>query len=292
LSNIAENLRTATEILRSSGVAEPRREANSLLAFALGRDKTFLVAHPEYELSGEEEIRFRGFVMRRADREPLQYITGRQEFYGLNFTVTPDVLIPRPETELIVEHAVEILKDKENPTFCEVGVGSGCISASILREIENAAAVGLDVSEKALAVAKLNAENNGVAGRLNLKISDVFAALGGDDGDEKFDLVVSNPPYVPREDLESLQAEVRDFEPVVALTDGSRDGLSIINRIIVEAPLFLKPDGFLLMEIGFNQASKVREMFPPEIWPRLEILPDLQGIPRMVRARLKSPAVY
>lgn len=283
MSSVAENIQIAAQILHESGVGEPRREAGSLLAFALRKDKTFLVAYPEYELSREEETRFREFLERRARREPFQHITGRQEFYGLDFIVNKDVLIPRPETELIVEDAIRILKDKENPEFCEVGVGSGCISVSILNEVKTATADGLDVSPQALEIAKLNAENNGVINRLELKISDVFAALET----KKFDLIVSNPPYIPREDIQNLQAEVRDFEPLSALTDGG-DGLSIVEKIIEESPRFLKSGGFLLLEIGFKQAEKVREMFRAETWQSVEILPDLQGIPRTLRAGLKG----
>lgn len=269
--------------MRESGVGEPRREAHSLLAFALQKDKTFLIAHPEYELSGAEETRFREFFERRARREPFQHITGRQEFYGLDFIVTKDVLIPRPETELIVENAIEILKDEENPIFCEVGVGSGCISISILHKVKTATATGLDISEKAIEITGLNAKNNGVTNRLELKISDVFAALET----EKFDLIVSNPPYIPGADVQTLQAEVRDFEPLQALTD-NRDGLSIIEKIVAQSPQYLKPEGFLLMEIGFDQADKARKMFAPETWQSVEILPDLQAIPRTVKSRLKS----
>jgi release factor glutamine methyltransferase len=283
VSNIAENIRIAAQILREHEIAEPRREANSLLAFALRKDKTFLIAHPEYELSGEEETRFREFLRRRAAREPFQYITGRQEFYGLDFVVNGDVLIPRPETELIVENACEVLREVENPFFCEVGFGSGCISVSILHEVKTASAVGLDVSEKALEIAKLNAGNNRVLNRLTLKISDVFGALGN----EIFDLIVSNPPYISREDVRTLQPEVRDFEPLAALTDGG-DGFSIIEKIIEDSPRFLKSGGFLLLEIGFDQSGKVREMFRSETWRSVEILPDLQGIPRTVKARLKG----
>lgn len=283
MSSIAENIKFAAQAFEESGIDEPRRQANSLLAFALRRDKAFLIAYPEYELSREEETRFRRFLERRAAREPFQHITGKQEFYGLDFIVTRDVLIPRPETELIVENAIRILKDKENSEFCEVGVGSGCISVSILHEVKTATATGLDVSEKALEIANLNAENNGVSNRLGLKISDVFAALEN----EKFDLIVSNPPYIPREDIEALQPEVRDFEPLSALTDGA-DGLSIIEKIILESPRFLKSDGFLLLEIGFNQSEKVREMFRAQTWRSAEILPDLQGIPRTVKALLRG----
>ncbi len=281
MPNIAETLQKATELLQKSGVAEPRREANSLLAFTLQKDRTFLITHSDYALSDEEEANFKTVLQRRAHREPLQYITGRQEFYGLDFTVTPDVLIPRPETEMIVENAIEILKTRKIARFCEIGVGSGCLSVAILHNVRTASAIGLDVSEEALKVAKLNAENHRVLERFELKISDVFDSLS----EEKFDLIVSNPPYIPRRDIENLQAEVRDFEPFNALTDGG-DGLSIIEKIIRDAPRFLKPEGFLLMEIGFGQASDVKKLFSPKIWQSLEILPDLQGIPRMVKSQI------
>ena len=276
---VSEILKKATEILQASGIAEPRREANSLLAFALEKDRTFLIAHSEYELSDEEETRFQEFLRRRASREPFQHITGRQEFYGLDFEVSKDVLIPRPETELIVENAIEILREKENPRFCEVGVGSGCISVSILYNVEIARAFGLDVSEKALQIAEKNAKKHEVSARLELKISDVFAVLE----DEKFDLIVSNPPYISIEDFLELQTEVQRFEPRNALTD-ERNGLSIVEKIILQSPDFLKSNGALLLEIGFGQAEKVREMFSTEIWQMVELLPDLQGIPRTVRA--------
>ncbi len=280
MPNIAERLREASGTLHSSGIIQSRREAYSLLALALKKDKTFLIAHPEYELSGEEEKRFKDFLIRRASREPFQYIVGKQEFYGLDFATTKDVLIPRPETELIVETAIEILRAKRNLNFCEVGIGSGCIAVSILHKIKTARAIGLDISPKALEIAAGNAATHKVSNRLELKISDVFEVLQN----EKFDLIISNPPYIPSKEIENLQAEVRDFEPIIALTDG-KEGLSITEKIIVESPKFLNKEGFLLLEIGFGQADKVREIFEQEIWRVVEILPDLQGIPRMVKAQ-------
>jgi release factor glutamine methyltransferase len=282
LSSIAEKLQAASEILKLSGIGEPRREANSLLALALKKNKTFLIAHPEYELSGEEEQRFQDFLSRRASREPLQYIAGKQEFFGLDFEVNRNVLIPRPETELIVELAIEILQTKKNSMFCEVGIGSGCIAVSILHRIETARAIGLDVSHKALQIAARNAATHKVSNRLELKISDVFEVLEN----EKFDLIVSNPPYIPSREIENLQAEVRDFEPIVALTDGN-EGLSIIEKIIVESPKFLNEASFLLLEIGFGQADAAREMFAPKIWKTVDILPDLQDIPRTIKAQIE-----
>jgi release factor glutamine methyltransferase len=278
---IAKILKNATEILQKSGIAEPRREANSLLIFTLKKDQTFLIAHNDYELSGDEQLQFQSLLQRRANREPLQYIRGEQEFYGLDFTLTPDVLIPRPETEIVVENAIEILRELENTRFCEIGVGSGCISISILHEVENTSATGADISAKALKIAKINAEKHQVAERFELKISDVFDNLNN----EKFDLIVSNPPYIPRKDIENLQAEVREFEPLNALTDG-KDGLSIIEKIIADAPKFLKLNGFLLMEIGHSQADEVKEMFDAKIWRTIEFLPDLQGIPRVVKSQI------
>jgi release factor glutamine methyltransferase len=280
LPSIFEHLNNAAKILQTSGIEQPRREVASLLAFALQRDKTFLIAHPEYKLSNVEEKRFQRFLQRRASREPFQYITGKQEFYRLDFLVTPDVLIPRPETELIVDAAIEILRGKKRAQFCEVGVGSGCISVSILHEEKLASAIGFDISNQALKIAQKNAETHRVLERLELKISDVFEALQN----EKFDLIVSNPPYISSEDTKNLQAEVRDFEPLMALTDGG-DGVSIIEKIITGAPTFLKDGGFLLLEIGFAQASRVSAMFSPPIWNDVDILPDLQGIARMVKAQ-------
>jgi release factor glutamine methyltransferase len=278
--NISEALKSATEVLRESQISDAAREAKSLLAFVLNRNQTFLVAHAEYELSFDEEKRFRDYVTRRARREPFQYIVGRQEFCGLDFSVTKDVLIPRPETEMIVEAAIEILRAKANSAFCEIGIGSGCIAISILHQVESASAIGADISEKALAVAGRNSARHRVSERLELRISNVFANLPN----KKFDLIVSNPPYIPRDDIKNLQAEVREFEPLAALTDGT-DGLSIIEKIIVGAPRFLKPDGFLLMEIGINQAVKVKALFDNKLWRGVEITPDFQTIPRMVKAR-------
>lgn len=282
LLSVSEILKSATGILRESSIEQPRREANSLLAFALRKDRTFLIAHNDYQLSSAENNRFRSILQRRANREPLQYITGKQEFYGLNFEVSKDVLIPRPETEIIVENALGILREIENPRFCEVGVGSGCISVSILHELKNASAVGLDISEKALEIARKNAETHQVLERFLLKTSDVFDALQS----ERFDLIVSNPPYISSEEMTNLQAEVGRFEPWTALTDG-KDGFSIIEKIIKDTPQFLNPNGYLLMEIGFGQAEKVSQMFAGEIWQTSEILIDLQGIPRTVRSRMR-----
>lgn len=279
--SIAESLAKAEATLAASGVAEPRREAMSLLILATKKDKTFLYARPEHVLTTEEVAILDVLLLRRASREPLQYISGVQEFFGLEFEVTPDVLIPRPETEMLVERALQILPTSNSEFFCDVGTGSGCIAVSILHQRPRAHGVGLDISRDALSVAARNAFRHRTSDRLELIDSDLFSALT----DQEFDLIVSNPPYVPERDMAGLQAEVRDFEPRGALTDNS-DGLSIIRRIVDESPRFLAAKGHLLMEIGFDQSEKVAAMFEPALWSHPELFPDLQGIPRLVSARL------
>jgi release factor glutamine methyltransferase len=283
VTTIRESLQLGADRLGAAGVADPKREAGSLLALALGRDRTFLIAHPEEAVADGDARRFEAFLTRRESREPFQYIAGKQEFYRLEFEVTPDVLIPRPETEMVVEAAVEFLRAQEKPRFCEVGLGSGCIAVSILHEVPAARAVGLDISPATLAVAARNAERHGVGERLEIRESDVFSALSGA---ERFALIASNPPYVPARHFAGLQEEVRDFEPRVALTDGG-DGLSIVRKIVQAAPSHLESGGLLLLEIGFDQADAVRQMFDLALWADVALRPDLQGIPRLVRAVLK-----
>jgi release factor glutamine methyltransferase len=278
--SIAEALREASEILRNSGVPEPRREAGSLLSFILDKDRTFLISHTEDQISDEILIQFKESIERRAGGEPLQYITGVQDFFGREFRVTPDVLIPRPETELLVEAAIEVSGGAGSaPFICDVGTGSGCIAITLLCEIKNARAVAIDKSPAALEVAKLNALNQSVAGRVTFAVSDCFNSL--DAGEYQFDLIVSNPPYVSAAIINGLQREVKDHEPLVALSPGP-DGLSIIRRLLIEAPAFLKSKGHMIMEIGFDQGDSVKGLVDEDVWALLEIRPDLQGIPRIV----------
>jgi release factor glutamine methyltransferase len=278
--NIASALEQAAEVLAEAGVADARREAASLLAFAINKDRTFLIAHPEQDLSAATLAAYKSFINRRSQHEPYQYIVGRQEFFGLDFEVTSDVLVPRPETEILVEKAIDILKDLPDPSFCEIGVGSGCISVSILHSVNVATATAVDVSDRAIAIARHNAEQNGVANRLSLQMADIFSEVAG-----RFDLVVSNPPYVPTRQIETLQAEVRRFEPLTAL-EGGADGLDIIKRIVKQSPGHLISHGVLLMEIGFDQSERVRQLFDGSVWETPEFIDDLQGIPRIVAAKL------
>lgn len=279
-ASISVVIREAAAVLQNAGVPEAWREASSLLAFILAKDRTFLIAHAEEPVPDEKLVQFQEGVERRAAGEPLQYITGVQDFFGREFRVTPDVLIPRPETELLVEAAIEVSGGRDAlPLICDVGTGSGCIAVTLLCELEKARAVAIDKSPAALEIAKLNASNFSVSDRAEFGISDCLDAL--DPRDYQFDLVVSNPPYVSASVLPGLQREVREHEPLIALSPGP-DGLTIIRRLIKETPAYIKPNGHLLMEIGFDQGEAVTELVKETPWHLLEIRPDLQGIPRIV----------
>ncbi len=275
--SIAEAMRSASQILDRARVPEPRREAGSLLSFILKKDRTFLLSHAEDQVADEFLIAFQETVERRAGGEPLQYITGVQDFFGREFHVTPDVLIPRPETELLVEAAIEVIGSE--PFVCDVGTGSGCIAITLLCEINNARAVAIDKSSAALEIAKVNAQNQSVAERMVFLVSDCFNSVDKDE--YQFDVVVSNPPYVSAAIIDGLQREVKDHEPLMALSPGA-DGLSLIRRLLLEAPAFLKAGGYMIMEIGFDQGEAVKDLVDESVWHLLEIRPDLQGIPRIV----------
>lgn len=273
--NIADAKSTGANRLAESGVPEPVREASLILAFALGKDAAFLYAHPEYELNVDETIRYGNAIERRSAREPLQYIVGIQEFYRHDFLVTPAVLIPRPETEMIVSKSIEFLSGRSSPRFLDVGTGSGCIAISILKHVPGASAVAVDISAEALKVAAKNADTHGVNEELELKVSDVYSQVGN----EQFDLIVSNPPYIPAEDIEGLQPEVRDHEPLGALTDGGV-GTAVIDRVINGAFERLTSGGLLLVEIGIGQDQTVLKAAKTEEWASTGIERDFQGIPR------------
>jgi release factor glutamine methyltransferase len=279
---IAEALRSGTETLQTASIESPEREAASLLKFVLKCDTAFLYAHPETRLDAVQSILFKAVVKRRAGHEPFQYITGVQEFYGLEFEVSRDVLIPRPETEILVEAAIDALRNVSAPHLCEIGVGSGCISVSILKNLPNATAIAADVSDGAIRVAAKNAEKHSVTDRLAFVRSNVFENVDGVD----FDAIVSNPPYIAASDIELLQEEVRSFEPRSALAGGP-DGLDIVKQIIEDAPKYLSAGGLLLIEIGWDQSERVADMLDNDIWKDVEFLPDLQGIPRILRANVR-----
>ena len=278
-TSIAEAILRGAHDLRKARVPEARREAGSLLAHVLDRDRTFILSHADDPINDAQLETFCRTLEWRAAGKPLQYITGHQEFFGLDFEVTGDVLIPRPETELLVEKALELVSTEASPIICDVGTGSGCIAITLLHELRRAGGTAIDVSPAAIEVAKRNAARHSVSERLELVVSDCFAGLNRKN--PLFDLIVSNPPYVSVRELENLQREVRDYEPHLALLAGE-DGLSIIRRLLVEAGTYLKSRGHFLFEIGFDQHRAVEQLVDPAVWKLLDIYSDLQGIPRTV----------
>lgn len=264
------------ESLRSAGVIDARLEAGSLLGHALNRDRTYLITHGDDRLTDEELDRFRTLIARRAAREPLQYIVGYQEFFKLTFEVTPYVLIPRPETELIVEAALELADQEQSLSILDVGTGSGCIVISLLNELKNAHAIATDISSNALGVARRNAQRHNVNDRVTFIQADSLSRLNQS---AAFSLVVSNPPYIPARDIVTLQSEVREHEPLTALVSGA-DGLDHIRALLRETPQLLHHDGYFIFEIGFGQSDAIEQLVDRTIWHLIEVRRDLQGIPR------------
>jgi release factor glutamine methyltransferase len=276
--SIVQALAAGAESLRSAGVADPRLEAGSLLAHAVNRDRTYLITHGNDMVSSEQVDRFRTLVARRAGREPLQYIIGYQEFFNLRFEVTPDVLIPRPETEIIIEAALELADRDRALLILDVGTGSGCIVISLLNELKNARALATDISPNALEVARRNAQRHDVSDRLTFVQADSLLKLNQRDA---FSLIVSNPPYIPAGDIATLQREVFEYEPLTALVSGA-DGLDHIRALLRETPQLLHHNGYFIFEIGFGQNDAIEQLVDGETWRLVEVKKDLQGIPRTV----------
>ena len=225
--------------------------------------------------------RFENLITQRAQKVPVAYLTGQREFMGLNFAVTLDVLIPRPDTEILVQVAIEKLSAIPNPTFVDIGTGSGAICVSILKYVKNSTAVAVDISKNAIDCAIFNAEKFGVDDRVTFHVGNLFEPLHG----QKFHAIISNPPYIPTKDLSTLQDEVQR-EPKSAL-DGGIDGLDFYREIVDNAPKFLFSGGFVAVEIGINQADVVRNLFAKK-FVEVESIRDLSGIERVVTATYEN----
>jgi release factor glutamine methyltransferase len=281
----ARSLRQWTDegaaVLAAAGVPTARLDAEVLLAEALGCDRTAIHARPDSRLSPEQAGAFLRSVERRAAREPLAYIIGRKEFWSLEFEVTPAVLIPRPETEVAVEVALELLRanNAQGASVCDLGAGSGCIAIALARELPHATVVAADLSPAALAVAGRNAAKLGVRERVELVASNLLAGLRG----RRFDLIVSNPPYVAAEEIGALEPELR-WEPELALNGGVA-GLEIIRWLFAEASEALRSGGWLVMEIGADQAAVARRMAVVNGFANVRVDPDYSGSPRVLVAQ-------
>jgi release factor glutamine methyltransferase len=262
-----------------------RRDAEALLLHALrtsvrGAARAWLIAHDDEAVAPDVAAGMDGLVKRRFAGEPMQYIIGEAEFYGLPFRVNRDVLIPRPETEHLVEKTIALAREFARPRIVDVGTGSGAIAIALARNLTDAQIVATDISAAALAVARENAERNGVAERVRLVEGDLFAPVAG----EQFDFVVANPPYVAGRDRDSLSVEVREYEPSQALFAGE-DGLAIYRRLIPAAFALLVPSGFVALEIGYGQELAVGALLAESRFTQIEFTADLQGIPRVASAR-------
>jgi release factor glutamine methyltransferase len=260
------------------GVENPRLDAEVLLSHILGKDRLYLYTHFDRPLDQRELAAYRDCVKKRVMRQPVAYITGCREFMGLTFSVSPDVLIPRPDTEILVEAAIDRLRQLEAPVVADLGTGSGAIIISVLRHVTKARGVAVDISAQALAVAEKNAEKLGVEDRLTLRAGDLLAPLEG----RLFDAILSNPPYIPLADIAGLEPEVRN-EPRLAL-DGGPDGLTFYRRIMTEGPAYLQQGGFIAVEIGIGQSEAVAELARQAGLTVNAIIKDYSGIERVVIA--------
>lgn len=273
-------LQQAIQKLEQSASMNPRLDAESLLMHVLQRERAYLYAHPELELACGELTRYSEAITARISGMPVQYITGHQEFWGLEFKVTPAVLIPRPETEHSVEMALEIAGTlRSHPLrIVDVGTGSGCIAIALASELPQAEIHAIDISAGALNVAQENAGRLGFAERISFWQGDLLLPFSG--AEERFDVVVSNPPYVGEQ--ETVQREVYRHEPKLAVFSGP-SGLEVYRRLIPQAMAVLKPGGWLVMEIGYSCEERVKTLLAG--WSAIRVQPDLQGIPRVLMAK-------
>lgn len=272
---IADVLRDGTRSLEAARIPQPRLTAEVLLAHVLGTGREHLHTHPEDTTASDSVRAYESAIARRLGREPLQYITGRQEFYGRPFHVDPSVLIPRPETELLVETVLGLCRSG-SPSILDVGTGSGCIAATLALELPSARVFGSDVSPEAVITARANARRLGAT--VFLGCSDLLSAWRG-----AFEFVVANPPYVARSESNGMQKEVVGHEPGIALF-GTAEPISMYRTLIRQSEERLAHGGWLVLEIGYTMAGDVKALFGAP-WTRVDDRPDLQGFPRVVIAQ-------
>jgi release factor glutamine methyltransferase len=258
-----------------------RRDAEFLLCHAIGRDRAWLLTHTNCGIEAEQGEHYDALLAQRVTGEPIQYIIGETEFYGLPFRVTSDVLIPRPETEHLVEKVLELAANFPAPRIIDVGTGSGCIAIALAHTLPQASITAIDLSKSALDIACENAKRNGID--LRFLEGDLLAPAT----EEKFEFVVSNPPYVPTTARATLAVEVREYEPALALFAGD-DGLEVYRRLIPAAIDALIPGGYVALEIGCGQSAMITELLAHSGFVQIEFVPDLQGIPRVACARRPS----
>jgi release factor glutamine methyltransferase len=277
---VLDVIQRSSEFLARKGVESPRLQVELLLAHILQLPRLKLYLNFDRQLTEDQTIRVRELVCRRGDREPLQHILGSTSFCGFELVVNRDVLVPRPETELLAERAWRLLESLENPKVLDVGTGSGCLAITLAIKSPTAQIHATDLSASAIDVARANAVRHAVTSRITFHESDLFSALPA----EQFDLIVSNPPYIPTNIVKALEPEVRDHDPRAAL-DGGPDGLTFYRRLAVESPPHLAEGGTLLAEFGDDQHGAVAAIFSEHGWTVEEIVQDLAMKPRIIIAR-------
>ena len=282
LVSLRDALTTAIDRLTAARVPSPRMNAELLLRFTLDCDRAYLYAHPERELTTEEQTRYEEALAQRARGIPAQYITGHQEFWGMDFIVNPAVLIPRPETEHVIETVLQLVNggraSSPGMRIVDVGTGSGCIALALAKELPEAEVHATDISPAALEVARANAARHQLENRIQFHETDLLQCLER----ARLDFVVSNPPYVGESEQDQVQLGVRKFEPRKAVFAGPT-GLEVIERLIPQAQAALKPGGWLVMEISGTIAQGVKRLLGR--WNNIQVTNDLQGIPRVASAR-------
>jgi release factor glutamine methyltransferase len=282
MRTVGEAKSWAAEMLAKARVKSAALAADILLGFTIGWDRVRIISHPEQPVTDDVWNNFQNLVARHASGEPLHYITGEREFYGLPFRVTPAVLIPRPETEILVEKTIALMHGYSFPVrFLDIGTGSGCIAISIAHAVPSCTGWAVDISGDALEIARENASRHGVADRIQFVRGDLLEDLSAE---LRFEFILSNPPYVPLRECDNLPPDVRNFEPHIALF-GGESGLEIYSRLMPQVPSHLVPGGHLLVESGAGQAERIRETTERAGLSVETILNDLQGIPRCVVAR-------
>jgi release factor glutamine methyltransferase len=287
---VLELLNWSTNTLKEYQIENPRLNAELLLARSLnlGREELYMRLHGQPKEREKEALE--KLIQRRISGEPLQYILERQEFWSIDFKVDPRVLIPRPETELLIEQSLLVLSGtsfKRIPSVLEIGTGSGAIAIALAKEVKNIFLVATDISRDALELAKENSKSAGVQHQIKFLNGDLFGPLRSSKERKPFDLILSNPPYIIRPEIGSLAREVRDYEPIIAL-DGGEDGLEFYRRLISQTPFYLREGGWLLLEIGQGQGPLVSELIEEEgYFLKPDCVPDLSGIERVVKAQRK-----
>ena len=281
----------AINILKNSNIESPNINAEILLAHVLSCDRIELHTNPDKIINNGDIIKYKNLINKRASRVPLQYITGHVEFMSLDFVVDEHTLIPRQETEILVETVLNKMKNRvpsdKTITIVDIGTGCGNIAISLAANLQNAQVYASDISRETLAVAGTNVRRNRVTNRVHLLHGNLFESFDGHLSKGNIDFVVSNPPYVSEADLNKLEPEIKDHEPFKALV-GGKDGLCFYKRIIREAPEWLKPEGFLILEVGETQAETITKLIDTEgHYENIEITKDLQKIDRIVSARRK-----